>query len=1210
MTNCEDIFNQIRNLQQKRDTLLGEAERLDSIDPDDMGVGKSEEDIVRRSLGEDPEVNANAEGDVIKGTRSNRAKETFNNAEAVVKRVGEDQAFALLQLVRGIDASWKQMSPVDFAEQVKSFSRADLEAEVEKALNTVGIKNDTKIVNEVFRNVAPFVPILKNQARLTAFNDIAFAKYIRATDELIELLEAGDYSARELQFVKRKIVEATYTSVIAQRGRNIARTRSGQLLRNTQDLMIPREVDVDALPDAKPVDPDAPKKTEAKPKRVLSDEEKAMNAATYQLKKLREEVEEIMNMIVNQDVPDLAQGTQLNRIIEAADKGIDGVPELKLIRKQMAQARKDGEGSIFSDGYDYEKFAAAAWKDTVLGGLKSVGQNNWANQRMVFYAEGYMQAFGNIPVAYRNLRQSPYATSVYRDAWSATVQGVSSAWNANWIAENVIKRDLSDKLADVMRDDLPFSGNKDRVNRASGQLSIADQKELAVKILERGIWKRRWWNAGGMLSPRRMRPGSPIPDFNPAAQALHFRDQINWGAKLYANHFVTNKAASKIAGEPTEVPVLSVLQLNNAIDNQAGIRTFMADRANQLELEYYANTPGGTIAGAVEYSKSKVADELYSMRPTAEQIQSYRDQYGITKDMSPDEDIRLAIVATKVGQPRLDTPSRIRSFDKSKEFRMQGDTADEVPILGDVNRILSRARGESRQVDFFVPFLKSWAEQTAWDLGTGGLTTLRSIADVADIKVRGGVNAEVPVELYGKLAGSATMWASLVILYNAMEAGGDDAPFQLVGTALTSAEREALRNQGKLPNHIHFKYAPEPIRNLPIGNMPLIKTLLLYKDLSTAWQKGVVSDADWKAKSSAILAVGAGLLLRAPGLQQLQWLLRALTGITDDEDGTTLEKVGGELAARYALAPSPGQSVSRTVNQYVMDPFTRNDWSTLINTSNVMAREADVIAQLPDDHPLKSNQQAVINFLANGGSPELARLVGGRDRKYTYLGQKINSFRYLSPQDAADYPNGIPQLKTDGGNWLVEGELDRLGKHKEPGVFRSMVLAGIPITPTGINDLELISGTMLGGPYTGELRIGGGEFIRENGTIGNRKGLSMKALMNRLVRGNTWRQALNALFTSPEYERWNSNPETTNQGNMSRTERDLRPGNVLVDEINRYYTQLLPIKFEEAGANDPERFQGAAQYLEDKRTLTPTLEEVNENFTTTRDVTIGLPAAQ
>lgn len=120
----------------------------------------------------------------------------------------------------------------------------------------------------------------------------------------------------------------------------------------------------------------------------------------------------------------------------------------------------------------------------------------------------------------------------------------------------------------------------------------------------------------------------------------------------------------------------------------------------------------------------------------------------------------------------------------------------------------------------------------------------------------------------------------------------------------------------------------------------------------------------------------------------------------------------------------------------------------------------------------------------------------------------------------------------------------------------------------------------------------------------------MKALMNRLVRGNTWRQALNALFTSPEYERWNSNPETTNQGNMSRTERDLRPGNVLVDEINRYYTQLLPIKFEEAGANDPERFQGAAQYLEDKRTLTPTLEEVNENFTTTRDVTIGLPAAQ
>ncbi len=214
------------------------------------------------------------------------------------------------------------------------------------------------------------------------------------------------------------------------------------------------------------------------------------------------------------------------------------------------------------------------------------------------------------------------------------------------------------------------------------------------------------------------------------------------------------------------------------------------------------------------------------------------------------------------------------------------------------------------------------------------------------------------------------------------------------------------------------------------------------------------------------------------------------------------------------------------------------------------------------------------------------------------------------PGDRTSWPDGVPALQI-GGDFAVESELDRLNRYNEPQIFQSHMLDGIPVTPVAINELEEISGTMIsrGLEPGAKLYLMPTTFMRK-GKVQTRQGPNMAPLLNRLVRGKTWREALNALFTSPEYARWNANPEFTNNGSMSDDERGKRPGTVMVDKINEHYTNLLGPRFIEAGANNPELYPGAAQYLKDRKVILPTGEDSRDGARTFRDVTRGTAAAQ
>lgn len=1177
MANCEDIFNQLNELRAKRDQLQRDTDVLSSIDPEDL-QGRNPDEIIDRAMGRDDAITEKVRTDVEKMKRSNRQADRFNNAKALVDRVGEEQAMSMLTQYRGMDETWKEIAPKDYAEQVAAYSRADLVEALNDAADAAGVDLSDGMINAVQANVAPFYPILRNQAALKVYAEVGRANLMQSINQLAELLEIGDFKPAELIKKKAEVVAKYLEAIISNRARNIARTRAGQLLANEKVLM--EQLDVDAVPiksdgtTASPV-ADGTVKTDGGADAAAKKDGVVVEQRTLDIiENIQKDVVDFMNEKISATAEELSgEGTPLRRIIDAANEGSAGVKELREINRQIRSSKDVGLDDLERFEFGYERYARAGWKDSVLFAAKSIFANNYLNQKVVFAAQGMMAIPSNAVRIYVGKRRNPNFTTSWRTPLESLYQGAAAATNANFIAESVIRQSWRETFVDgITNDNLPFAGNFDQVNSRTGQMTIDDQYALARKVMDKPLFEGNF--------------------------VVNLRDKLNWGTKMFMNHHIERMGGPRL-------PVVSALQGNSVIDNRAGLRTFMTDRSNELELEHIAENPGAKPRESLKYAQDKVAKELFDARPTADDIASYRKQTGAPRDVS-DDAIAAAIVMDRVGTPKLDTPERIASFQKSRDFRMQGDTVQDVPGLRTVyNQLANFRKGDLG--DFFVPFLKSWAEQTAWDLGTGGLTSVRTIYEIAGKKIQG---KEISPELYGKAAGATTMTAGLLVMFNVVESMGDEAPVQFVGTALTEEDRQALLAQGKAPNTIHFKGAPQISRNLPIGNMPLLKTLLMYKDLKTAYNKGLVSDADMVDKMGALTNVFAGLIMRAPGLMQVQWLLRSMGQL--NEEGQ-LQRMATDLGSRFTMSAMPTSGMSRTVGQ-VDAGFKGSDYRSLIDSSRVMAAESEMIEKLPADHPLRSTMQQVRNFLQKGGTPELVRLMGGRDRRFTYLGRKWQGYDFLPSNQVDQYPDGVPALQI-GGNFEVETELDRLNKHQEPGVFRTHVLSGVPVTPVAINELEYISGTMVSDPRTtGDISssqtIGGGEYIDAGGNIQTRKGVKVGTLLKRVVNGRTWREALNALFTSPEYQAWNDNELTTNEGSMSDDVRNERPGSLMVDLVNKHYNNMLETKFVEAGAQMPERYKGAAQYLQDQKVLVPTFEELRDQINATSSGMTGQGAPQ
>ena len=75
--------------------------------------------------------------------------------------------------------------------------------------------------------------------------------------------------------------------------------------------------------------------------------------------------------------------------------------------------------------------------------------------------------------------------------------------------------------------------------------------------------------------------------------------------------------------------------------------------------------------------------------------------------------------------------------------------------------------------------------------------------------------------------------------------------------------------------------------------------------------------------------------------------------------------------------------------------------------------------------------------------------------------------------------------------------------------------------------------------------------------------------MNQLVRGNTVREAYNALFNSPEWEAFRTNPMTTwdpSVVDLPSSEQRKRIGPALIQAIKEHYADMAAMQFELSGS--------------------------------------------
>ena len=443
-----------------------------------------------------------------------------------------------------------------------------------------------------------------------------------------------------------------------------------------------------------------------------------------------------------------------------------------------------------------------------------------------------------------------------------------------------------------------------------------------------------------------------------------------------------------------------------------------------------------------------------------------------------------------------------------------------------------------------------------------------------------------------------TMTATVFTMFAGIESMGEDSPVQFIGTGPLYGEpkrqyEQALKGKGQMKNTLYFKDAPQLFRSLPMATLPIIRTMMIYKDIQNAIDQGRMSDADAGTAVGGLASVFAGLILRAPGLYQLQWIVRSLGQLDGNQN---FAQAVAEISARFAASSAPTNGVSRTIGQ-VQSGVTGSDYDSLITTQSrkLLEGESDWYGKLPPDHPLKSTLARLQRVADLGGTPELVRALGGRDRQYTYLGRKWNGLKYLPATERNSWPDGVPALQIND-EYAVESELDRIGMYNEPPVFRTHLLSGLPVTPKGINDLEIISGTMTSSGYRDEGRIGTTPKTLKSGASGRERegsmpGRKMSPLLNKAVKGNTWREALNVIFTSPEYAQLKDDEEFGNAGAMSDSNRKASPATELVGLVNKHYNDLLGHKFIEKGLEEPEIYEGAAQYIVDRKLLTPTPEE-------------------
>ena len=1102
MTQCDETFQKIQALQQRKRQL----ERMGGIlanaggdVPDDPAKRFAFRD---KETGDDLEMdfddvfqrNTETRDDLAEGAARAAGRRAtpigsegqFENFAQLIDRMGFDSAKEMGALLQRMTNEWGTVNPEDYTKFTRVNSREEFEQNLSQAFYEarVDIEQD-QVAQAIARNAAPFYSLLDNQLRLQTLSDVTRANFLKKVQDITkEIQETGLPPSRD---TKVATMDAYAKAIFGHRSLRVAKRRTGQALQQWQRVM---------------------------------DEDPGLPTSVYRetadqaAKSAAGETADLADRIVMGPQEMISEDSLIRKVVEAAEKGPDGVRELEEIQLVMKMDGIDPMAPV-EDGFEntWRRHARAAYKDSILFAPKSQIINNYLSQKVVFLAEGFKKAVGQ---GYELLPKketqgelfNPLATEFYRTTLKAQLDGARIAGKAALVAEDVIKQTWKESfMRGVFDNDVAFAGNIDNFASKSGTVSIDQQYKIAEKVLSAPV--RR--NLNGIFD---------------------LRDKLHTGLKVLANDIIEKRTGVRL-------PIYSALQTMTAVDARAGLRVYMTQRANDLMMEAARQRPDLSLAQWAEMASAQMDDQLYQMTPTPQNIKDYRVQFKAGPEISDDE-IAAHIALEKAGLPVLATKEQIAAKDMSVFVRMQHKP--EKGFMAGASKAVEGARSSAKYgevVDAMVSFWRQPSNALAWDISLASPhTPVLRILEVAGAIVKG---QEVTPLMAARAQSAAVVWISLFAAFDQLDKAG-----QIVGSGPLDQDRrkaweEKLRAEGKVPNSIF---------GIPfnMGGIPVLNSMFLMRDIKRIVEEGQVSRWDQSRLAWDAISAGAGTIMRMPGFRTLQMFANAVT-------------TGGEAAFQKLFAftmnsqSNPASGVMRTA-----EGLAGTSRSDLVRPKRWSRDDQYTIEQLAPDHPLRQLNDSLRKF-AYDSQPGVAALMGLPIRTHTYLGVEI---RRPDGIFKGDWPIGIAGIGRDG---VVEAWLDSFGMLDPGPTINTQKMWGVPVDEILINEFNNTYGQIKApkrldpsalGPTTWQGRAG--MLLTSKGLVERTKqGVNMTRFIQQLTAGRTLREALNELRVSKTWAEWDADPETTTDPRVNDRPRSLiqrGPGPWLVKQLHNYYEQL------------------------------------------------------
>lgn len=1096
MSNCDDLFQEIQALQQQRREAQAGYEKLRSIGRDEQP--DPARNFVFRDKASGQEVETNFDemwndfaGDPQKyqswaeraaGERSKPigSEGEFENFGQMVDRMGTDSAVQMGAMLQALTGDWAKWNPRDYNLITSVNDKEAFQRSLSLAFKEAGIEiQQDSLARAIAQNAAPFLGILNNATKLQVFADITRSNVIRKMEDIQrQVATTGLAPTGEL---KGEFIDAYVKALFAHRSLRVAKRRSGQLLQQWQRVM---------------------------------GEDPGAQGSLWELTGIeaKAEVEGVANELIGATPADLVGPESLPaKVIEASNKGASGQLELSEL---IDTAKVDGVDPLakLDKGWDWKTQSRAYYKDSILFAAKTQAVANYLSQKLVFLAEGFKKAAGNGPLIQEG------ATLFHRDFLKANIDGARAAGEAALRAEAIIKQTWGESLRKgFFEAKAPFAGNPDAFGVSTGAIPIDEQYKIAEQVFK-----------------------APFKDLDLPARAILARDKLFVAQKLFTNRLL-EKALSKQAGREVKLPLTAALQMLGAVDQRAGLRVYMTDRANDFFIQSFKEGPDWGWAERRRYVDNKLQDVLYSASPSQQQVSDFRKQYGLGEEISNDE-IATYIASEKVGVPVLADPGNRKSWEFSQYARMQNRPEGGLGKLGDD---MMRPLRQNDYGDMIVSFWRSPWNQTFWDMSLGA-PPIRNTARVIG-KIKAG--EEIPAELLSATQAGWIVFGSMVAMFAAL----DNEHGKLTGSApLDPQRRAAWLGAGNRENSVF---------GIPfnLGGIPVLNTLFLWKDLKEAISTGLFSDYDRQQAWWQFMQVGTGQLMRQTGFRQLQMLGEALT----DPSPASFQRLLGFMANGQM---NPFSGPMRTVEGVLGLGSDTVEYNRERSPS-----DAYLMDEIGKDDPLEQMLAGLQNFVRSA-SPMTAAFMGASLKETDYLGRNITPWNDWVFKN--EWPAGVP-MQWNADN-KVYSTLHRLGLLQPPSPLMSGKLWGVPMDRAAEKEFNHYVGFTKGSKYSAHPLFGGKTLYTvpaiepymvgdsfQQAKIG--VPVDQSDLLDKAVAGRTLYEAINYVINSREWKKWDANKATTTDPkvkDMSADNYKKQPGAWVLVQLHDYYTTLATERME------------------------------------------------